>query len=480
MPIAKRDALQPYWKSECGRATVYLGDCREVMARLEPQCHHAVVTDPPYGLGKEPDPVEVMTSWAKCGHHEVAGGGFMGKSWDAFVPQPATWRECYRTMKPGAHMLCFAGTRTLDWMTMSLRFSGVEIRDLIMWVYGGGYPKGTNVSKAIDKVLGAERTKVQTPFTPNTNKMMEGLGNTRPWKDAAKEVGYHEHASDDPVTDAAQQWQGYNTALKPAVEPIILARKPFAGTVARCVLDNGTGALNVNGCRVEAPNEPVTCDRAPKQYTSSGSGIYNFNSKKVGEASMNGGHYGYRHKEGRYPANLIHDGSEEVVSLFPQSTSSSAVMPLPRTPGDSIGEAHGDTDRSTLRGHDDSGSAARFFYTAKADKDDRPHGKQAVTHPTVKPLDLMRYLVRLVCAPGGVVLDPFMGSGSTGCAAIAEGMWFVGIEQDQAYADLAVGRLKLALATCEKKHISLLEKMECLGVEVRAASPLSPKKFRGS
>lgn len=416
------------------------------MARMGRDQFHAVVTDPPYGLGKEPNAVEVMDSWIKRGYYEATGSGFMGKEWDAFVPQPATWQECVRVMRPGAHMLCFAGTRTLDWMGISLRFAGLECRDLVMYCYGSGYPKGRDISKAIDKELGAERGKQRTPMSKNGNVWMDKIGETRPWKEAAKELGYHEHDDDNPVTDEAKRWHGWNTSLKPALEPIILARKPMTGSLARNVIDRACGVLNVDACRIGTTGADVT--RLIQSKSSSGSGVYNFNSGEAGSLSMDGG-FKRTHKDGRWPANLIHDGSSEVTDLFPERKSSSGMMTLPKSPGDCLGMSHGPCSaKMTMRGFDDSGSAARFFYTVKADDDDRPHGKgkHVTTHPTVKPLDLMQYLVRLVCVRGGTVLDPFMGSGSTGCAAILEGMRFVGVEKSQEYADIAVGRLKLTLA----------------------------------
>lgn len=460
MPVSKSrrtegttTELVPYWRSECGRATVYVGNCREVMARMEPGQFHAVVTDPPYGLGKEPDVAEVMESWVKRGYHEVTGSGFMGKSWDCFVPQPATWHECVRVMKPGAHMVCFSGTRTLDWMGMSLRFVGLQCRDIIMYCYGGGYPKGRDISKAIDSELGVKRSKVRTPMGSESSPLMTNIGADRPWKEKAREAGYHEHDSDEPVTEEAKQWQGWNTTLKPALEPVILARRPLPDTVAKCVMEHGTGAINIDACRVGTTGTDVSWYVPSKQ--SYGSGIYGFNRAEAGTQSMNGETVKTQ-KDGRWPANLMHDGSEEVLALFPESSSSSSVMPLPNTPGDCIGQSHGTNGKRTLRGHDDEGSAARFFYTVKADDDDRPHGNkgtETVVHPTVKPLDLMRWLVRLVCPRGGLVLDPFMGSGSTGCAAIEEGMRFVGIELSQEYADIAVGRLRLSLAKVGAKSI---------------------------
>jgi DNA modification methylase len=481
MPTSKRTTeLKPYWQSPCGRATVYVGDCREVMAQMEPEQFHAVVTDPPYGLefmGKQWD-----APWKANGKVEVCDKG-TDKSHpfrdganrvEYGLSDPQGFQMWFnlcaagmlRVVKPGAHLLSFGGTRMWHRMACAVEDAGWEIRDTVMWVYGSGFPKGVNVSKAIDKMLGAERGKTRTDgWTPTSNKFLQGLGteNHRPWKDKAKEVGYHEHDSDEPVTDTARQWQGYSTALKPAVEPIILARKPFKGTVAGCVMENGTGALNINGCRVGTK---------ARQSSTGGMGrkanpIYGQFARTDVEAVET--------SQGRWPANLIHDGSDEVLDLFPQSKSSSQVMPLPLTPGDSIGEHHGNRSKSTLRGHDDSGSAARFFYTAKADSDDRPHGKGATTHPTVKPLDLMQYLVRLVCAPGGIVLDPFMGSGSTGCAAILEGMRFVGIEQSKEYADLAVGRLKLALAERGAQDVPTAPGRPT----AQSAAPLPPTKLTG-
>lgn len=456
---------EPYWRSGCGRATIYVGDCREIMAKMDRDQFHAVVTDPPYGLGREPDVVEVMRSWIKCGYHEVTGGGFMGKQWDAFVPQPATWQECVRVMRPGAHMLCFAGTRTLDWMTMALRFVAMEIRDLVMYCYGSGFPKGNNVDKAIDRELGAKRKQTRTPMSPDGNVWMDKIGADRPWKEKAKEVGYHEHDSDEPVTEQARQWQGWNTSLKPALEPIILARRPFHMTVAQCAMENGTGALNVGACLVGTTGGTVSVGE-PNHLNQ----VYGNDMGGLGIVDAG---------KGRWPANLCHDGSDEVVDLFPESKSSSAVMPLPSTPGQVYGVDHGNTSHApTRRGHDDEGSAARFFYTAKADDDDRPHGKgkHVTTHPTVKPLDLMQYLVRLVCVRGGTVLDPFMGTGSTGCAAVLEGMRFVGVELSEEYADLAVGKIKLALAQLRPEDSPGLPAT----VRPAAATAPAPKKLRGT
>ena len=296
-------------------------------------CIDAVVTDPPYGLA------------------------FMGKKWDYDVPSEAIWAECLRVLKPGGHMLAFAGTRTQHRMAVRIEDAGFEIRDMIAWVYGSGFPKSHDVSKAIDKLAGVEITA--------------------------------------PATDAAMQWQGWGTALKPSLEPVTVARKPLTGTVADNVLAHGTGGINIDGCR-------VTTDDASNR--------------------------------GRWPANLIHDGSDEVVGF--------------------------------------AGEQSRFYYCAKASKKDRDEGLEgfalgkagalnmrtdshserngmttqprANTHPTVKPTELMRYLCRLVTPPNGVVLDPFMGSGSTGKAAVLEGFKFIGIEREAAYFEIASARVLAA------------------------------------
>ena len=315
---------------------ILVGDCRETLRLLPSRSIDAVVTDPPYGLSKEPDAAEVLRHWLAGDDYTHTGGGFMGKSWDSFVPGPTVWREVFRVLKPGGHVLCFAGTRTQDLMGMALRLVGFEIRDTIAWAYGTGFPKSHDVSKAA----------------------------------------------------GAEQWQGWGTALKPAYEPVIVARKPLAGTVATNVLEHGTGAINIDGCRVGSDGGTKRSHQAD----------YNENGWRQGHAVIATG-------KGRHPANLMHDGSLQ----FP-------------------------------------GGAERFFYCAKASAADRDDGLEGVdarknTHPTVKPTDLMRYLCRLVTPPGGTVLDPFTGSGSTGRGAALEGFKFIGVELSPEYADIARARI---------------------------------------
>lgn len=370
------------------------GDCLDVLKTLEPV--DAIVTDPPYGLG------------------------FMGKGWDHAVPSVEIWRECFRVLKPGGHLLAFAGTRTQHRMACAIEDAGFEIRDLIAWVYGTGFPKSLNVSKAIDKAAGAERKVV--------GQASYGDGHVQR---STESIGY---GGSDPAvdkrnvtaaaTEPAKQWEGWGTALKPALEPITVARKPLEGTVAANVQKHGTGAINVDESRVEGePWKPVeTTGLAEKKYFSDGK------CKTILKEP---------HNRGRWPANLIHDGSEEATEPFPQSKSTGGTQVNEGSIGGK--EIYSGGDERGFFNYGDSGSAARFFYCAKASKKERGEGNK---HPTVKPIALMQYLCRLVTPPGGTVLDPFLGSGSTGIAAVREGFDFVGIELSEEYHEIATRRIK--------------------------------------
>jgi DNA modification methylase len=470
------------------------GDCLDVLRTMADNSIDAIVTDPPYGLS------------------------FMGKRWDYDVPDEDIWRECLRVLKPGGHLLAFAGTRTQHRMAVRIEDAGFEIRDMIAWVYGSGFPKSLDVSKAIDRqrddteqvyqvtawirsardaagksnrdiddafgfagmaghwtstksqpavptldqipklldVLGLSLDDVPDDirkliWTLNGNKGQPGAawferevvgqklvngaeGTAGGYANGIASIAGHdvnrrrEIDITAPATPEAQQWAGWGTALKPALEPITVARKPIVGTVANNVLTWGTGGINVDGSRI--PCESV---------------------------------------QDRWPANLIHDGSEEVVGLFPQTNSGGFCGTTQQpTNGQSKGKERQRTREDRLP---DSGSAARFFYCAKASKADRDEGckgmelvrtggmqatadgsmltssgNERVTaranhHPTVKPTDLMRYLCRLVTPPNGTVLDPFMGSGSTGKAAILEGFRFIGIEREAEYLEIARARI---------------------------------------
>lgn len=336
-------------------------DCLELLATLPDNSVDSIVTDPPYGLS------------------------FMGKKWDYDVPKVEIWEECLRVLKPGGHLLAFAGTRTQHRMAVRIEDAGFEIRDMIAWVYGSGFPKSLDVSKAIDKAAGVEREVTGQMGKCGMATAAENYEGNDKWSGLRR---------DNPATEAAKQWQGWGTALKPALEPITVARKPLIGTVAQNVLEHGTGAINVDGCRV------ATDDNL-------NGGAYSNGSKDLGAASsyatgVNAGEF--VQPSGRWPANLIHDGSEEVTELL--------------------------------------NDAARFFYCAKTSKKDRGEGNG---HPTVKPTDLMRYLCRLVTPKGGLVLDPFTGSGSTGKAAMLEGFRFIGAEMNPEYVAIAKARIESAV-----------------------------------
>ncbi|HTF69856.1 MAG TPA: site-specific DNA-methyltransferase, partial [Edaphobacter sp.] len=314
-------------------------------------------------------------------------------------------------------------------MACAIEDAGFEIRDQIQWIYGSGFPKSLDVSKAIDKAAGAEREVVSydaSRVRPNRLYEAGAIGN----------IGGSGKVSDRtdngatitaPSTDAAKQWQGWGTALKPSHEPICVARKPLIGTVAANVLEHGTGALNIDGCRVvttESTMRTIGAKRAEGWAFSSAAG------SQCGSVV------------GRWPANLIHDGSDEVLEAFAQYGERGAAAPVTLRNGDKFRNSYGtfagnrDEQGSTFQG--DTGTAARFFYCAKASRSERGQDNK---HPTVKPVALMQYLCRLVTPPGGTVLDPFAGSGTTGIAAAREGFSFVGIDSDPAHVELGHNRI---------------------------------------
>lgn len=493
------------------------GDCLVELKKLADNSVHSIVTDPPYGLS------------------------FMGKKWDYDVPSVEVWAECLRVLKPGGHLLAFAGTRTQHRMAVRIEDAGFEIRDMIAWVYGSGFPKSLDVSKAIDKA-GGTSTREQARLLRakreaaglTREQVAEHVGCTvssvRDWEEGraravgapiefivpsdeyrsklADLLGYSaderrligaasDRRGDGTVygvghsgelrvggnTDASRQWEGWGTALKPALEPITVARKPLVGTVAANVLEHGTGALNIDGCRVvgDCPEcghawshhqNTVACDAVVGRHPDS----ENFKGATIRclcECSPP--------TEGRWPANLIHDGSDEVLAAFPDSNGSGPARRLKR------GERHdgdgwGMSDAEGELRDAGTGSAARFFYCAKASRADRNLGlgdvgpqfqkgstlrdaeilnasgdRKGNFHPTVKPTPLMRYLVRLITPPGGTVLDCFGGSGSTGVAAILEGFDCIVIERDEdengeplGYMDLIRARTDAAMRMSEE------------------------------
>ena len=400
----------------------------DVLADLDPASVDAVVCDPPYGLA------------------------FMGKGWDHAVPGPDYWSACLRVLKPGGHLLAFGGTRTAHRLTSAIEDAGFEIRDMITWLYGSGFPKSLDVSKAIDKAAGATREVVGTKTFADgttarrTQQLGTGVFNDPKSRDSNLVITA-------PATDSARQWQGWGTALKPASEPIIVARKPLGGTVAAAVLAHGTGALNIDGCRV-ATDEDTARSRAVVADTSA----------PFGRGMAMGGN---GHAAGRWPANVVYTHAPD---CGPEEQPGPCVdgCPVAELDAQTADLKGGVTVRRNLRGQEqnangiygsrgrdasedvtygDSGGASRFFptfrYQAKAPTRERPK-VDGVAHPTVKPLALMQWLVRLVTPPGGLVLDPFAGSGTTGEAALLEGMRAILVERDEQYLPLIAARLERA------------------------------------
>ncbi|HXJ57231.1 MAG TPA: DNA methyltransferase [Verrucomicrobiae bacterium] len=468
---------------------VLAGDCLELLPTLDGDSVDACVTDPPYhltsivkrfGSSSAAPPLDYEGG---SGVYKRASAGFMGKVWDGgdIAFRPDVWREVLRVLKPGGHLVAFGGSRTYHRLACAIEDAGFEIRDQIMWVYSQGFPKSLDVSKAIDKRPGVKR---HAEFAVDLRAAMASSGFTNTFDVAEKVIGRRtgavanwqkyqwpeakwwpalrdllgmdeakwghviaeanrerigaksskrlavapgqENDRSDielditaPATDAARKWQGFGTALKPAHEPIVLARKPLIGTVAANVLAHGTGALNVDGCRVEAADGvPKFTHRREDSVNCYGDGKNG--SNRTGEMDT---------ATGRWPANVIHDGSDEVVGAFPPAPGQQRSVGPANGAKPSI-NCYGDFGpRNQFDPRCDSGSAARFFYSAKADKDDR----LASRHPTVKPVDLMAYLCRLITPPGGTVLDPFAGSGSTGMACMREGFDAILIEREAEY-----------------------------------------------
>ena len=399
------------------------------MSEMADNSIDAVVTDPPYELG------------------------FMGKSWDAsgIAYNTEVWRQCLRILKPGGHLLAFGGSRTYHRLACAIEDAGFDIRDQIMWVYGSGFPKSMNIGKAIDKAAGASREVV-------------GVGKSGKNRNILNAANYPDtFGGDYEITEAAtqeaKQWEGWGTALKPAHEPIVVARKPVNGTIAQNVMTWGTGAINIDGCRVK---------RDDGDDSVAGSRTATFGTQET--VSGGNGSGGWEQNDiGRFPANFIHDGSDEVLQLFPNSK---AGKPQEKR---GTGGIWGKGDGHSIPvgpSYGDDGSAARFFYCAKASTTERNKGledfpdrrqdeddyERAGTtnprnrsqkvrknhHPTVKPVNLMRYLVRLVTPPNGTVLDPFLGSGTTAVAATLEGFQWVGCEMNAEYSEIILARVNAA------------------------------------
>ncbi len=378
-----------------GRVTLYRGDCLEVLAALPENSVDSAVLDPPYHLtsiverfGGE-GAAELKSG--RTGAYKRAAAGFMGKAWDGgdIAFRVATWKAVLRVLKPGAYILAFASTRGFGRMSVAIEDAGFITLPMIAWVFGAGMPKATRLNSC----------SLHGPFA--------GID--------------------------VNGWRYGGQALKPAIEPIYMGQKPFSEKTGTAnVLLHGTGALNIDGCRVGDEERSVQIRDIKRMH---GGGYAN-------QDKRGGGVVGEKVETGRWPANLIHDGSDEVLEAFPDS-------PGQKAPSLVDGSEHGNSVYGSMRHtgpqhlpRDDTGSAARFFYSAKADADDRIGSK----HPTVKPVDLMRYLCRLVTPPGGTVLDPFAGTGTTGEAAWREGFSSILIEREAEYQADITERMRLCLA----------------------------------
>ena len=394
-----------------GGARVFLGDCREVLKSLPDNSVDSVVTDPPYELG------------------------FMGKSWDSsgIAYDVTVWEECLRVLKPGGHVLAFGGSRTFHRLAVAVEDAGFEIRDNIAWISSKTFPKSLDVSKAIDKKLGAEReitAWVKQPFKQD-NGAAEAEYNQYKGTKTSDEAGYRRSPITEAVTAEAQRWDGWGTGLKQVVEPVVLARKPFGKgvTVAGNVLAWGVGGLNIDGSRIGSDARETSGMKSL--------GVMHDDEWKPKDLPSKTVH-------GRWPANVILD---EVTAGLLDEQSGVLKPATSRTPAkpEAIAKAiFGGGAAGPL--YNDTGGASRFFYVAKTSKRDRNEGlEDSNGHPTVKPTQLMRYLIKLVTPPGGTVLDPFTGSGSTGKAALLDGFNFVGAELTEEYLPIIEGRLRWAM-----------------------------------
>ena len=395
-------------------------DCIKHLKTIEDNYFDSVVTDPPYHLTSI---VKRYTTgkknvYGKDGSFQRLTSGFMGQKWDggdiAFTTE--LWKEVYRTLKPGGYLLSFSASRNYHRMAVAIEDSGFEIRDQIMWIYGSGFPKSTNLGKAIDKKLGNKRIKTGQTKTHSNKGMPQAEERT------AINAGSFGQVVEEEVTVGTSEWEGWGTALKPAHEPICMARKPISEkSVADNVLKHGTGGINIDGCRVTTDENISNHSRSAESAVSKGI----FGDSKEQETHQTKGQ-----EKGRFPANLIHDGSDEVVSKFPNTKGWTSQKHNTFNPygGNSLHASETERDGFHV-GYNDDGSAARFFYCPKANKKE----KGDTNHPTVKPVELMRYLVRLVTPKDGIVLDPFAGTGTTGEACILEDRNYYLIEAEESY-----------------------------------------------
>jgi DNA modification methylase len=458
---------------------VILGDCLKVLRSLPDESVDAIVSDPPYGLGQdEPTPEEIL---AYLNGAELKTGDFMNKPWD--IPPVEVWKECFRVLKPGGHLLAFAGTRTFDLMSMAIRMAGFENRDTIaaqfgpsvlQWQHGQGFPKSHSVDKGIDRKKGVARKVVGTKKGvggQNLNDIVNGREVRQTTDEGGKGIGAYgvgakQVSIDIPITEPgseeAKQWEGWGTALKPAWEPVVMFRKPIREkSVVSQVLKTGTGAININGCRVSTSNDDPNHRPGVTTTTDKASSMFGINSQRRGEIG------------GRWPANLllVHGvGCKTVGTKKVKAPTINRFEDGMKPFGDGAGHTFTSTQTGDENGEEEipvyecmegcpakaldtqNSGASRFFaqfepdssflYCAKAGPKEKKLDTDLEQHPTVKPIALMRYLVRLVTPKGGVVLDPYCGSGTTCVAAVEEGVYFIGIDKYEPYVQRS--RLRVA------------------------------------
>lgn len=434
---------------EIAGARVFLGDCRDVLKTLPDNSVDSVVTDPPYELG------------------------FMGKKWDntGVAYDVTVWVECLRVLKPGGHILAFGGSRTWHRLAVAVEDAGFELRDSIAWIYGSGFPKSLDVSKAIDKKAGAKRAVVGKGrgITGDATRNHTGIHSDDNYQWPSAKDGTYDITA--PSSSEAKAWQGWGTALKPAFEPVVVGRKPFGKgvTVAENVLLWGVGGLNIDGSRIGFRNQDDKNTVQSAQWHAVPNDTYGKFQRQHDREIMNGADS--TPDKGRWPANVVFD--EFTAGLLDEQSGVSKSTPSDKKSVTHAEEIYG-KGLGTWSGssHNDTGGASRFFYVAKASKRDRNEGLEELEakaagslnmrtdehavrngmntgarsnfHPTVKPTQLMRYLIKLVTPEGGVVLDPFTGSGSTGKAALLDGYQFIGAELTEEYLPIIEGRLRWA------------------------------------
>ena len=477
------------------------GDCIKEMQKLidDGKQVDSIVTDPPYHLtsiterfGKEGSaPAQHGTD----GAFARASKGFMGKEWDGgdIAFRKETWELAYKLLKPGGHLLAFSGSRTYHRMAVAIEDAGFDIRDQIMWLYGSGFPKSLNIGKGVDKKLGNERIKTGQTKTHSNKGMPQAEERT------AIGAGAFGQEVEEEITVGTTEWEGWGTALKPAHEPIVMARKALSeNSIVANVLKHGTGGINIDGCRIEGevnrqPTNPSFRDVAKEALARGGLDKLSFGQdrdrpierKKVVRKSRSedgvwtddnsgmkaeGSEFADADPKGRFPANVMHDGSEVVKDIFPHTKSGKDKNPTEGNVSGFFGNNMGYYSKDANYG--DEGSAARYFYCPKVSRTERDKGLSGKkdgkpvrwnkagewtndttpaknSHPTVKPVELMKYLCRMVTPKGGTVLDIFMGSGSTGMAAKDEGFDFIGIEKDKEYFQIAEQRIKVTAPLSE-------------------------------